>query len=379
MPIQLLISHDKNQRRIITLKDGHVIDVDFEDLSSNAPTFAQLDQIFWGRILDITPTHAFVKIAENEVGLLPLEHPFPKPNEGQEVLVQVRREAIPDKGTYHKGPLLTQRIILAGRYCLFHPFQKKRVLSSKLKDIEIRNRLQKLISANEPITLREAAGSATPEQIREEICTLRKKFQDTETLPAKVPSLLYDTLSPYQRWMRDMEPSEGNLILVDHDQTLVDIRHFLKNYRPDLLTLTKKHKGSLLKDFGLEDIWDSLFHERVDLPTGGNIVIEMTTACIAIDVNRGGRSTYTQQETNLAAIPIIIQHLKWRHLGGNIIIDFMGLESNSQNCKILEKQLLHQAALYDLSLDIFGWSKLGWLEARLPKQRRSLPNMTQTT
>ena len=378
MPVKLLINYDKNQRRILYLKDDHVLDVDFEDFSLNAPLFARLDQIFWGRILDMTPGHAFVKIAENEVGLLPLDPSFPKLNEGQAVLVQVRREAIPDKGTHHKGPLLTQKINFAGRYCLFHPFQKRRVLSSKLKDIGIRNRLQSLLSFDEPITLREAAGSATPEQICAEISILKKKFSDFKTIPTKVPFQLTDTLLPYERWMRDMEPSEENLILVDHDQTLTDIRHFLNNHRPDLLPFTKKYKGSLLKDYGFEDMWDSLFAERIDLPTGGNIVMEITTACIAIDVNSGERSTRTQQETNLAAIPLIIQHLKWRHLGGNIIIDFMGLESATQNRKVLEKQLLHQAALYDLSLDIFGWSRLGWIEARLPKRRRPLPYRTQT-
>lgn len=378
MPIKILINHDKNQRRIIYLKDNQVIDVDREDFTSNEPRFARLDQIFWGRIVDITPTHAFVKITENEVGILPLEHAFPKPHEGQAVVVQIRREAIPDKGTHHKGPLLTQKIIFAGRYCLFHPFQKKRVLSSKLKDIGIRNRLQTLISADEPISLREAAGTATPEQIYAEISTLKKKYSDKETIPAKVPSLLYDTLLPYQRWMRDMEYLEGNLILVDHDQTLADIRHFLKNHRPDLLPIAKKYKGSLLKDYGLEDMWDSLFEDRVELPTGGNFVMEMTTVCITIDVNLGERSTHTQQETNLAAIPLILQHLKWRHLGGNIIIDFIGLESDSQNRRVLENQLLQQAAFYDLSLDIFGWSKLGWLEARLPKRRCPLPNRVQS-
>jgi len=370
MSITLLISHNKGQRRVFYLKDGQVLDVDLELSASKSPEFAYLDRIYWGQVIHAKPSHSFVKLSKNQVGLLPLEHPFPKPIEGQTVLVQIRREAIPDKGTHHKGPILTQKIIFGGRYCLFHPFQKKRLISSKLRDPSTRNRLQSIISADEPITLRESASRASEEEIHAEIAALNKKFSDLTALSNKAPCATpYDALPSSQRWMRDLDALEENKILVDHDEALTDVRHFLKSHRPDLIPHVKKYKGSLLKEFDLEDFWDSLFEDRVELLKGGNIVIEATTACIIIDVNQGESSSNDHKETNEEAIPVIVQQLKARHLGGNIIIDFMGDERSPQDRINLKDILLTQAAIYNLPLDVFGWSKLGWMEARLPKRR----------
>src|SRR5450631_3794559 len=104
MPTTLLISQQNHLRRVALLKDGQVIDVDLE---TSLPHTSALDQIYWGRVIRCESSHVFISLSDNSVGLLPLETSFPKPIEGQAVLVQVRREAIPDKGTRHKGPLLT--------------------------------------------------------------------------------------------------------------------------------------------------------------------------------------------------------------------------------------------------------------------------------
>ena len=174
--------------------------------------------------------------------------------------------------------------------------------------------------------------------------------------------------------MRDLEASEDHVILVDDDKALMDVRHFLKTHRPDLLPLLQKHKSPLFEAFGLEEFWDSLFQDVVGLPSGGNIVIDVTAAAIVIDVNQGNKDT---GQTNKEAIPIIVQHLKGRHLGGNIIIDFMGVETSPQDRMNLSDLLRKQATLYHLPMDIFGWSKLGWMEARLPKRRLPLGELVE--
>ncbi len=301
---------------------------------------------------------------------MPFEPSFPKPIDGQPLLVQIRREAIPDKGTHDKGTLLTRKIIFGGRYCLFHPFQKKRQLSSKIHGLALQNHLKELVDEHEPITLRESTARASSDQILAEIAALRQKFHEVETLSSKAPCLTpYDALPPSHRWMRDLETSEGDAILVDDDKALIDVRHFLKTHRPDLLPLLQKHQSPLFEAFGLEEFWDSLFQDVVALPSGGNIVIDVTAAAIVIDVNQGDKDA---AQTNKEAIPVIVQHLKGRHLGGNIIIDFMGAAMPPQERAALQGLLLKQAAIYHLPLDIFGWSKLGWMEARLPKRRLPL-------
>lgn len=367
MPVTLLISQHHNQRRVARLKDGQTIDIDLEWSSSPVVNFSPLDQIYWGRVLQVKPAHAFVKLAENQVGLLPFEPPFSRPNEGQAILIQVRREAIPDKGTRHKGPLLTRKIMFGGRYCLYHPFQEKRFLSSKIQDPATRKRLQALLPVSEPVTFRESAAHAPVDHIHTEIAALRQKFLEIQALSTKAPCFTpYDALPSSHRWMRDLEVSEGNKILVDHNQALTDIRNFLQTCRPDLLPYVQKHTLPLFEACGIEEFWASLFQDVIDLPNGGNIVIDLTTAAIIIDVNSGDKDA---RETNKEAVLPIIQHLKGRHLGGNILIDFMGVEASPQDRTCLTNLLFKHASDYYLPLDILGWSKLGWLEARLPRRR----------
>ncbi len=342
--------------------------MDGEWVSSEAALMPRLDQIYWGRVIGGDSGHAFVKLSSNQTGLLPLEPHFSKPTDGQAVLVQVRREAIPDKGTPQKGALLTRNIRLGGRFFLYHPFQKKRHLSSKIQDPLARQRLQALIGELEPVTVRQAAVQATPDEIQDEIAILRHRFQDIEAFASNAPCAMpYDALTASHRWLRDIESGEGRAILVDHDEALQDVRSFLKSHRPDLLPLVQKHNaGSVFAAYGLEEVWDALLQDVVALPGGGNIVLDVTAAAVVVDVNRGAKD---MRETNKEAVPVIVQHLKLRHLGGNIIIDFMGLESSSQDRKFFKELMLKVAADYDLPLDIYGWSKLGWMEARLPKQR----------
>jgi ribonuclease G len=361
MSVTLLISQGNGYRRVAYLKNNHLIDLDLE---FSAP-FPCLDQLYWGRVVQVTSSHAFVKLTQNSVGLLPLDSQ--KLHEGQAVLVQVKREAIPDKGTQNKGPLLTQKIVLGGRYCLFYPFQKENRISAKIKDKAIRTRLQTFLKEEEEgitqgFTLRQAAAYASLEDIRAEIIELRSQFCQILALkaPCSVPSLGLSW-----RWMRDLEVEETHAILVDHEEALSDVRTFLKMHRPDLLV--QRHRSPLFEVYDLEERWDSLFQEVVPLPNGGNIVIEVTAAAIVVDVNEG-----QDGHTNTQAIVTLVQQIKWRALGGNIIIDFIGL--GSQDRDHLKGLLQETCASYGLPLEIFGWSRLGWMEVRLPKRRLPLQN-----
>ncbi|MBX9804871.1 MAG: ribonuclease E/G [Alphaproteobacteria bacterium] len=370
MPVKIFISKQDHFQRVAYLKNGEILDVDIEEHASKSVPSARLDQIYWGRVSRVESSHSFINLGDHGVGLLPQEPSFPKPIVGQAILVQVRREAIPDKGTEHKGPLLTCKITLGGRYSLLHPYQKKFLLSSKIQDPQLRNHFRTHFSPDAPITLREAAAHAPLEDVQAEISLLHQRVSEIEKLSNKAPCLTpYDALPMSQRWMRDLDPQEQNTILVDDDIILKEVRDFLIVHRPDLLPNVLKHHLTLFQDYGLEDFWDSLFQDVVPLPSGGNIVIDVTAAAVVIDVNQGDKDA---RQTNKEAIPVIIQHLKCRHLGGNIIIDFMGSETSPQDRDSLKSLLLKHADMAHLPLDIFGWSKLGWVETRLPKRRLPL-------
>jgi ribonuclease G len=371
MPIKLLFSQHKNQQRALYIKDGHAIDADlcWPALQNNDDIY--LDQIFWGRVLSVYSTHAYIKLSKNQIGILPTETSFPKLHEGQSVLVQVRREAIPDKGTKNKGPVLSQKIVLAGRYCLYHPFQQKRHVSSKINDPAALKRLQDMFSDKEPITIRESAAQVPYEQILHEVEDLRRTFNEINLQHQRAPSLTpYTALSTSQRWLRDLEVLPDNEIFVDNPILFKVVHNFLETHRPDLLPHIHKVRSNLIEEYGFEEFWDSLSEDVIAVPGGGNVVFDITAAAVVIDVNEGEQDQF---ESNKSAIPVIIQQLKCRHLGGNIVIDFMGLDSSRELSKSLIDQLKHYAEFYNLPLDIFGWSKLGWLEARLPKRRRPIP------
>lgn len=372
MSTKLLFSQHNNQRRALYIKDGNVIDADLclPSIQNNDEIY--LDQIFWGRVLSAYSTHAYIQLTKNQVGRLTVEHAFPPLHEGQSILVQVRREAIPDKGTSNKGPLLSQKIILAGRFCLYHPFQQKRQVSSKIKDPASIKRLQGMFPDSEPITIRESATYAPKEDILHEIEALRDIYHEITLLHKQAPCLTpYIALSTCQRWLRDLEAQPDNQIYVDHDTVFKDVHNFIKTHRPDLLPNIQKVRSNLFEEHGFEDFWDSLSYDVIHIPGGGNVVFDMTAAAVVIDVNDGERDL---NEANKAAIPCIIQQLKCRQLGGNILIDFAGMESRPIIRKQLIEQLNYYADFYNLPLDIFGWSKLGWLEARLPKRRLPIPH-----
>jgi len=361
MPIKLLFSYHKNYHRALYIKDDHVLDADlgWQTLQNNDT--GCLDCIYWGRVLQVYSSHAYIRLPKDQIGILPLEHLFPKPHEGQSILVQVRREAIPDEGTQNKGPLLTQKIVLAGRFCLFHPFHEEYQLSSKINDPAVIKRFQGMFSKKEPITLRESATHVVPEQIFHEIQNLQQQYNEIMLLQKQTPcNTPYLALSPCQRWIRDLDVNEDVEIVIDNDSRAKNIRNFIQTYRPDLLPHVHKNSSNIFDEFGVEDFWDSLFLNVIDLPPSGNIVINMTAAAVIVDINKN-------------AIPMIIQQLKCRHLGGNIIMDFAGSKNHTQIRKQLVEQIKHHAAFYDLPLEIFGWSKLGWLEARLPKRYLPIP------
>lgn len=366
----LLFNQHQNQNRSLYIKSGIVIDADLVSSNSYTADYPFMDRIYWGRVVHVASSHVFVKLSKNDVGLLPNEPSFPKLKEGQAVLVQVRREPIPDRGTAHKGPVLTQKITLAGRFCLFHPLQNERLLSKKIQDQPTRSRLLSLFSSDIPITLRESAAQASAQDIQDEFQDLQHKYLEINKPSKQLPfSTPYDHIPAVYRWIRDLKSYDSNQILVDSDALYKEIHDFTKQHRPDLLTCIHKSKGSVLKSYDMEDFWDSLFLDVFQLPSGGNIVFDVTAAAIVIDINQGNKEP---RETNKEAIPIIAQQLKCRHLGGNIIIDFIGLEGPYQHREYIIELLNSQAQIYNLPIDIFGWSKLGWLEARLPKRRQPL-------
>ena len=265
----------------------------------------------------------------------------------QSVLVQVMKEP-----TGTKGPRLTGNISLPGRYLVLMPYGKGVSLSRRIKNDNERNRLRALAILLKPsgmgILVRTEAESTPEESIIEDLELLQKQWEkiqlDANTINA--PALLNRDDDFIQRVLRDMYSDEVNRIVVDTDDSVKRVKKQLMNWGggkyPEGVVIDHHQEfRSILDYFRVNAAIKEALKPRVDLPSGGYIIIEPTEALTVIDVNSGSfthsaTSRETVLWTNYEAAAEIARQLKLRNIGGVIIIDFIDMDSRRDKLKLLE-------------------------------------------
>ncbi|MBI1953992.1 MAG: ribonuclease E/G [Proteobacteria bacterium] len=309
-----------------------------------------LDSLYIGRVLKVFPFYSFVEIGLERPGLLLYEKGCQRPCEGDYVLVQITREEMPDFGEDDgiKGVQLTRKLVLTNRYLCYHPYKKRGAFSSKIIDVLQKERLQNLFTGIEGISFRYNAQNATDEELLFAYQELKDRFEFLVSFKRTAVSQLLKGPSFLERTIRDKDLE----IICDH---------------LSFTTSLKAHYSlkDLFEEFDLEEKWESLFSKKVPLYPQGNIVIESTSCLHSLDINQGGAKHTINQE----ALPLIAQHLKWRRLSGNIVIDFMdGQDMTKQAQQKIIDQLKHYLKKDIISTQFLGWSPLGWLEIRREKR-----------
>ncbi len=309
--------------------------------------------------------------------------------EGQPLLVQVVKDPI---GT--KGARLSTQVSLAGRLLVhlpaISPHENGHIgISQRIEDEagrqQLRDRLKELLPAEEKggFILRTLAEGASDEDLRADIAYLRSLWRDirSRSLGAAPPALLYQDLSLAQRVLRDMATDGVTVVRVDSRENFHKLAAFAEAYMPALRAKLEHYTGErpLFELYNVEPEIEKALSRRVDLKSGGTLVIDQTEAMTTIDVNTGGfvgSRTFddTVFKTNLEAAQAIARQLRLRNLGGIIIVDFIDMDSAEHRTAVLEE--FRRALARDRTrMTVSGFTALGLVEMTRKRTRESLAHV----
>ena len=352
-------------KQIIIAEQHHIAAVFWEDQIQElvvATGNQQVSDIYLGVVENVIPgiDAAFVNIGDAErngfihvtdLGPLRLRKSAGAITElltpQQKVLVQVMKEP-----TGNKGPRLTGNITLPGRYLVLMPYGSGVKLSRRIKDDNERSRLRALAILIKPagmgLLVRTEAESKDEETIMEDLESLQKQWEliQQQANSTRPPQLLNRDDDFIQRVLRDMYTADVNRIVVDSNSGLKRVKQHLINWsggRPPSGVLIDHHRERqpILEYFRVNAAIREALKPRVDLPSGGYIIIEPTEALTVIDVNSGSftRSATARETvlwTNSEAATEIARQLRLRNIGGVIIVDFIDMDSRRDQLKLLE-------------------------------------------
>ncbi|HEX6885459.1 MAG TPA: Rne/Rng family ribonuclease [Planctomycetota bacterium] len=254
---------------------------------------------------------------------------------GQMVAVQITKDAIGDK-----GPTLTTYISIPGRYLVLMPSLERTGVSRKIDDERERRRLKRILQSLDipdgmGVIVRTAGIGRSKTEIHRDLEYLLLAWEDfSKRLRAgRNPAPLYQESDVAIRTMRDLFTPETEAVIVDDAPVFQRMVEFTKRLMPEHIERVRLHDGErpLFHSHGVEQDFEKIFARRVELPSGGSIVIEQTEALVAIDVNSGRTREEGAEfedialKTNLEAVPEIARQIRLRDLGGIIVLDFIDM------------------------------------------------------
>ncbi len=265
----------------------------------------------------------------------------------QKVLVQIMKEP-----TGNKGPRLTGKISMPGRYLVLIPYGKGVNLSRRIRNENERSRLKALAILIKPagmgLLVRTEAEGVAEEAILEDLEFLQKQWEaiQQEALSTRAPALLNRDDDFIQRVLRDVYSSDVNRIVVDSPTGVKRVKQHLMTWSggkspQGVLIDQHRERASILEYFRVNAAIREALKPRVDLPSGGYIIIEPTEALTVIDVNSGSftRSATARETvlwTNCEAATEIARQLRLRNLAGVIIVDFIDMDSRRDQLQVIE-------------------------------------------
>jgi ribonuclease G len=302
--------------------------------------------------------------------------------EGQEVIVQVSKEPI---GT--KGARVTSHVSLPGRYVVYMPTIDQVGISKRIGSDKERARLREAIESVKPPTggliVRTVAEGLTKKQLKADVGYLVRVWEDVgkkRDSAGKAPALLYQELDLVLKTCRDLFTDDIGQIVIDDKEQYQRLIRFVEMFMPERAKDIVLYNGDepIFDAYGIEDEIGRALSRKVPLPSGGYLIIDQAEALTAIDVNTGryvGKGSKdledTLYKTNLEAVEEIAYQLRFRNLGGLIVLDLIDMERASNREKIrrrLEELLQKDKAKTTLN----RISDLGLIEMTRKRTRESL-------
>ncbi len=281
---------------------------------------------------------------------------------GDQVVVQVTKDAIGDK-----GPTLTTYISMPGRYLVLMPSMSRTGVSRKIPDDKERKRLKRILASLKTpsdmgVIVRTAGVGRTKADLQRDLDYLLGLWESfgKKLRGSRGPAPLYLESDVATRTLRDLFNRRTKEVLVDDFTVYEQMVNFAEKLMPEHVGRIKRYEGDrpLFQESGLEQEFERIFSRRVDLPSGGSIVLDQAEALVAIDVNSGRTRTDSYDfedialKTNMEAVPEIARQIKLRDLGGIIVCDFIDMVRSSSNRQV-------ERSLRDALADDRARSKLG--------------------
>jgi ribonuclease E len=302
-------------------------------------------------------------------------------SEGQELMVQVEKE---ERGT--KGAALTTFISLAGRFLVLMPNNPRAGGVSRRIEGEDRDQMREVMNQLKipdgmGAIVRTAGVGRSVEELQWDLDNLRTQWDQIEAASKDraAPFLVYRESDAVTRAMRDYLGDDVGEILVDDQAAFQKAQEYMQRFMPaEAQRRLKLYTDDipLFTRFQIESQIESAYAHKVQLPSGGSIVIDYTEALVSIDINsaratRGSDIETTATNTNLEAAEEIARQLRIRDIGGLIVIDFIDMES-SKNQRDVEDRLRDAMKMDRARIQIGRLSRFGLLEMSRQRLRPSL-------
>jgi ribonuclease E len=398
----MLVNAVQEEELRVALVDGQKL----YDLSIEIPSREQKkSNIYKGRITRVEPSleAAFVEYGAQRHGFLPLKEvskeyfrPQPannqgRPNmkdllqEGQELIVQVEKE---ERG--NKGAALTTFISLAGRFLVLMPNNPRAGGVSRRIEGEDRDQMREAMNGLQipdgmGAIVRTAGVGRSTEELQWDLNNLKTAWDAivaaNDGRPA--PFLIFQESDAVTRGLRDYFSDDVGECLIDQPEAFQKAQEYMQRFMPpDAQRKLKLYQDPvpLFTRYQIESQIESAYSHKVTLPSGGSLVIDHTEALVSIDINsarstRGGDIEATARNTNLEAAEEIARQLRLRDIGGLIVIDFIDMESQT-NQRAVEDMLRDAVKMDRARIQLGRLSRFGLLEL---SRQRLRPALSETT
>ncbi len=397
MPTQdILINWSPQETRVAVVENGAVQELHIERTLERG----LVGNVYLGKVVRVLPgmQSAFIDIGLDRAAFLHVADlhagPPARPDapqvpierlvfEGQTLTVQVIKDAI---GT--KGARLSTQVSIAGRMLVFLPHDNHIGISQKIGSHELREQLRARVQAlagdgGGGFILRTNAEEASDAELAEDIAYLRRAWALIRERAQRSPAgtLLHQDLSLAERVLRDLSNEATHTIRIDSKLQCDALKAFGETFMPGTVAKLDHYRGErpIFDLFGIEEELTRALARRVDLKSGGYLIVDQTEALTTIDVNTGGfvgarNFEDTIFKTNLEAAGSIARQLRLRNLGGIIIADFIDMLREDHQQAVLA-ELRKQLARDRTRTTVSGFTQLGLVEMTRKRTRESLAHM----
>ncbi|MBT3557046.1 MAG: hypothetical protein HOC63_15720 [Rhodospirillales bacterium] len=375
----ILIDALTSEHRIARMCGDVLVDVQITRPGAGS----QVGDIILARIKAVVPgiKGAFVDVGDVRDGFLPFSEKTDQPalSEGQTVVVQVRNEAMADKGAR-----LTSQVSITGRYSVYTPGRAGINVSRKSGDAELAAQFQALAGEicgpGDGVIVRTAAleaGEAAFEPFTRELTTAHDRWMQAQVQAqsGKSPAVLLAAPDAITATLTALDATESVRVVVEGVDAWVDAQKRVPPYLSDVLS---QHTGPtpLFESYGVESQLDAALGTVAMLPSGGRLHIVDTPACVTVDVDSagasaGGNRQAVIRQTNIEAARKLARELRLRNLSGNIVVDFISSTDRGDGAALLDL-LKAESAGDPVPVEIKGFSRLGLVEMI---RRRRAPSL----